>query len=114
MPTSLARSSSSDGRVASALIPIGTKNVRAHRAADDGELLVAVRVGDRHLRRRNRVGRIGDGGRPLEQAFQAFVLRAFQSALCQPILSDFVAGPCTPHLAPKIAHFGHRESRSAW
>ena len=72
---------------------------------------IAVRVGHRHLRRRDRVGRIGDCGRPLEQTFQAFVLRAFQSALCQPILSDFVAGPCTPHLAPKIAHFGHRESR---
>ena len=48
---------------------------------------------------------------PLNRLVQAFVLRAFQSALCQPILSDFVAGPCSPHLAPKITHFGHRESR---
>ena len=95
-PTSLPRSSSSDGRVASALTPVGVEQLLAHRPADDGQLVVRLGVGDRHLRRRHRIARKGDRRRPGEQRRQPGELRAFESATREPVLGHLEAGAALP------------------
>ena len=55
MPTSLARSSSSDGSAASALTPFGVEAGLAHRAAEDDELFVRLGEVGGDLRRRDRI-----------------------------------------------------------
>jgi hypothetical protein len=87
--TSLARSSSSDGRVASALTLFGVEPGLAHRAAENDELVILSWRNRPRPSARSMGSCVGDERLTLEQIDDVFGLRALKSKLGQAVLRDF-------------------------
>ena len=109
-PTILARSSSSDGKAASALTPFGSSTVLP--IAPPRITNFSWRLGeiDGDLGRANRIVGIGDHGRPLQQGADAGNVRAFKSDLGEAVLGDLHRCASLPGLLAQDLHLGNREA----
>ena len=106
----MARSSSSEGKVASALTPSTFEGRLAHGAAEEHEFLVILGESHGGLGRRHRIARIGDQGRPLEKGADRGDVRAFESNLGEAVLGDLNARASLPHLLAQTLHLGDRQA----
>ncbi len=110
-PTSLPRSSSSDGRVASALTPSGFRAVSPIAPPRITSLSLALAKSTATFGRRDRIARIGDQGRTRHEARDRGDVRAFESDLGEAVLGDLDGGAGLLHLRAQLLHFGDREAR---
>jgi hypothetical protein len=104
MPTSLARSSLSDGSAARAFTPSALSEVAAHRATENDEFVIPLGEIGRNLRRCNRIIRISDQRLSLEQIDDAFGASTLKSDLGETVLRDFDGAAGLTHLRTKIVH----------
>ena len=109
-PTILARSSSSDGKRRERLDAVRVEHGLAHRSAEDHELLVRLGEVGGDLGRANRIARIGDHGRSLQQGTDAGNVRAFKSDLGEAVLGDLHRCASLPGLLAQDLHLGNREA----
>jgi hypothetical protein len=101
MPTSLARSSSSDGSVASAFTPSALSEVVP---TENDKLVIDLGEIGSDLRRRNRILRIGNQRLSLEQIDDASGVRALKSDFGETVLRDFDGTAGCAHFRPKVVH----------
>src|SRR5215470_14199240 len=83
----------------------------AHRPAQDHELLVCLGEVGGDLCRSDRIARIGDHGRPLQQGDDRGCVSAVESDLGEPVLGDLHRRARLLHLPAQVLHLGHREAR---
>ena len=108
-PTILPRSSSSDGRVASAFTPSTSEQLPTDRAAQDHEFLVILGVGRRHLR---------SGDRIFDTAMPVGPLKRWaMPSMAVPFRARTPDGSWPPGTAPaarmrerRVGHLGHRHA----
>ena len=107
---SLARSSSRDGSVASAFTPSGFRAVlpMAPPRITNFSLILGEIHGD--LGRRDRIARISDQGRTLQQGPDRGDVRAFESNLGEAVLGDLHGGAGLLHLLAQLLHLGDRQA----
>ena len=109
-PTSLARSSSSDGRVASAFTPSGFRAVLPIAPPRITSLSLALAKSTATFGRRDRIARVGDQGRTGHQVRDRGDVGAFESDLGEAVLGDLHGGAGLLHLRAQLLHFGDRKA----
>ena len=111
IPSSCARSVSSEGSSDSALIPSAIKRLGAERPAEDHETIVGLGEFDGGLRHGHRVPRPRKRGRSLQQRRDAVETGAVEGEGGQPVLRDLEGRARTAHASSQISHLGHRQTR---
>ena len=89
---------------------VGVERGLSHRPAQDHELLVRLGEVGGDLGRSNRIARIGDQGRTLEQGDDHRCVGAFESDLGETVLGDLHRRARLPHLLAQSLHLGDVEA----